>query len=727
MKEYKLKDYNFKENNDNFKNYKINYEAELNKAQLEAVTTKNGPVLVIAGAGTGKTKTLVYRAARLVEEKINPENILLLTFTKKAALNMLKRASAILDERCSKISGGTFHSFASSLLRRYARFIGFSENFVIIDENDAENAIGIIRAKLGFNKTEKRFPSKHTIAEVISKSVNKNISIEHVLNSDYPHFIDNVEEIKLIQIEYIRYKKEKMLMDYDDLLLYLKELLTKNDDIRKKISNFYKYIMIDEYQDTNKIQADLAYLLASEHNNLMVVGDDSQSIYSFRGANFENMMDFPKKYPNCKIITLEQNYRSTQPILDFTNAIIENAVQKYSKKLFSEIKGDIKPAYIETDDSFMQSKFVVQRVLELREEGVPLNKIAVLFRNAWHSNDLEIELKSANIKYVKYGGIKFTESAHIKDIISYLKISYNPLDAISWFRVLQLIEGIGEKTAEFIIEEVVENKKGIRFLKDLVLLEKDINLDISDKIKMTDKNNKDNANIQYEEKLEKNNNYNNQNFKNNFKEFNFNLPRIKNYKKSYKNLYKLFLLFESISSSNLTPFEMLQMVFDYYKPIFESKYDDFNKRFQDIESLFLISQRYKKISSFISDMSIEPIEENQYKTEQEDKDDEVLVLSTIHSAKGLEWHTVFLIYLIDGFIPSTMSLSSLEEIEEERRLLYVAATRAKQNLYLIKPNYSKLGGNYFQTSYSALSEVSRFLKENNILEKYTEKWVLSKE
>jgi DNA helicase-2/ATP-dependent DNA helicase PcrA len=697
MKEYKLKSYNIKKDI----NYKINYEDELNTAQLEAVKIKEGPVLVIAGAGTGKTKTLVYRTARLVEEGVSPENILLLTFTRKAALNMLKRASKILDERCSKISGGTFHSFANLILRKYAKFAGFNENFTIIDENDAENAIGIIRARLGYNKTEKRFPLKHTIARLISKSVNKNIPVEFILNTEYPHFMDSLEGIKIIQMEYTRYKKEKMLMDYEDLLLYLKLLLKENEEIRKKISNFYKYIMIDEYQDTNKIQADLAYLIASEHNNIMVVGDDSQSIYSFRGANFKNIMDFPKQYPNCKIITLEQNYRSTQPILDFTNALIENAREKYSKKLFTKIEGDLKPVYIETDDTFMQSKFVVQRILELREEGIPLNKMAVLFRNAWHSNDLEIELASANIKYAKYGGIKFTEAAHIKDIISYLKISYNPLDSISWFRILQLIEGIGEKTAEFITGEIVENKKGINFLKDLVFSGTEISgININEYKKRYD----DNKTLSQSDSL-----------------------KINYHKKYYKDLYKLFIMLEKLSGRNLTPFELINIAYDYYKPIFENKYDDFNKRFKDIESLLLISQRYKKLSSFLSDMTIEPIEKSQTHAEPEDKDDEILVLSTIHSAKGLEWHTVFVIYLVDGFLPSTMSLSSVEEIEEERRLLYVAATRAKQNLYLIKPNYSKKGGNYFQSSYCYLSEVTRFLKENNILEKYTEKWVLSNE
>ncbi|MCE5328960.1 ATP-dependent helicase, partial [bacterium] len=644
IKEYQLKSYNIKKNVD----YKINYESELNAAQLEAVKIKEGPVLVIAGAGTGKTKTLIYRVARLVEENTSPANILLLTFTRKAAINMLKRASAILDERCGKVSGGTFHSFANIMLRRYAKFVGFNENFTILDESDSEGAIGIIRAKLGYNKTEKRFPLKHTITEVISKSINKNTPIDFILNTEYPHFMDSLDGIKMIQMEYQKYKKEKMLMDYDDLLLYLELLLKENEKIRKKISNFYKFIMVDEFQDTNKIQANIACLLASEHKNLMVVGDDSQSIYSFRGANFKNIMDFPQLYPGCRIITLEQNYRSTQPILDLTNALIENAREKYSKKLFTKKEGDIKPVYVETDDPNMQSKFVVQRILEIREEGVPLNNIAVLFRNAWHSNDLEIELAAANINFTKFGGIKFTEAAHIKDIISYLKVFHNQMDSISWFRILQLIEGIGEKTAEFITNEIVESNKGISFLRDLVYLGAEIG-----GISMSDYKKRDPENKSIGQPF---------------------TSRVNYQKKYYKDLYKLFVMLENLSGKNLSPYELIKIVFDYYKPIFESKYDDFNRRLKDIESLLLISQRYKKLNAFLSDMTIEPIRESQSRADPEDSDDEELVLSTIHSAKGLEWHTVFIIYLVDGFLPSTMSMSSIEEIEEERRLLYVAAT-----------------------------------------------------
>jgi DNA helicase-2/ATP-dependent DNA helicase PcrA len=453
------------------RSFTIKYEEELNGAQLKAVEITDGPVLVIAGAGTGKTRTLVYRVARLVESGINPASILLLTFTRRAAYEMLRRASSTLDERCSKVSGGTFHSFANTILRKYAGLIGFNNNFTILDRSDAEDAINVIRTQLGFHKKEKRFQKKATILKVISKSINKSCTIEDVLKEDYPQFIDNLRDIQKINEQYKVYKRAKSIMDYDDLLIYLKILLEENNLVRTKLSNFYKYIMIDEYQDTNKLQANIARLLASEHQNIMVVGDDSQSIYAFRGASFKNIMDFPKIFPDTKTITLEENYRSTQPILDLTNEIIRYANKKYPKNLFTKREGNQKPVFIEAENENYQSKFIVQRVLELREEEIPLNDIAVLFRAGWHSNDLEIELVSHNIPFVKHGGFKFIETAHVKDVIAHLRIVFNPLDAVSWHRILLLIEGIGNKTANDIITEIVDNGKGLEFFKVNTCLE----------------------------------------------------------------------------------------------------------------------------------------------------------------------------------------------------------------------------------------------------------------
>ena len=665
MKKYILKKISTERKAD----YQIGYEDKLNSAQLEAAVQQKGPMLVIAGAGSGKTRTLVYRAVRLIEDGVNPESILLLTFTRKAASEMLRRASRILDERCSNISGGTFHSFANIILRRYAKLIGFANNFSILDRKDAEDVVGLIRTNMGYHKSKERFPQKATISDVISKALNKDCPIETVLKEGYPHFAQNLKDIKKIQKEYSSYKKNRSIMDYDDLLVYLEKLLSSNDEIRGKLSNFYRYIMIDEFQDTNKLQARIAYYLASNHKNIMVVGDDSQSIYSFRGANFKNIMDFPKKYKDARIIKLEQNYRSTQPILDFTNELIRFAKESYRKTLYTKKEGEQKPVYIESQDDNYQSKFIVQRILELREEGVPLNDIAVLFRSSWHSVDLEIELMSHNIPFVKYGGLKFTEAAHIKDILAYLKVAYNPMDSVSWHRILLLIEGIGPQTASNLIGGIVDSGRGVDYLKEGSYL-----------------------NRKYSGDLE-----------------------------------KLYSTLEMISGKKSPLSDKVKAVLGIYDPIMKEKYDDFNKRVNDVNSLEVIAQRYNELEDFLVDLTLEPLDERQARTEPEDKDEDKLVLSTIHSAKGLEWHTVFIISLIDGYVPSTYALFTAEEIEEERRLLYVAATRAKQNLYLVKPDIKSVGGNYYDRTYQKLTEVSRFLSDGKILDDFVEKWSLADE
>lgn len=645
---------------------KVDYEGELNEAQLRAVETLEGPLLVIAGAGSGKTRTLVYRVARLVEEGVEPERILLLTFTRKAAREMLRRAEKLLDERCGKVSGGTFHSFANLVLRRYAPFVGFESNFTIIDRGDGEDIINLIRSELGLHRRGRRFPQKKAILDVISKSINKGITLGEALVEEYPQFKDDLPYIEKIAQEYQRRKKEKSIMDYDDLLVYLKKLLDENDEVRRKLSSYYRYIMIDEYQDTNKLQAEIARLLASEHGNIMAVGDDSQSIYSFRGANFRNIMDFPKIFPNTKVITLEENYRSTQPILDLTNEIIRHAKEKYSKTLFTRRQGGAKPIYIEAKTENMQSRFVVQRVLELREEGVPLGDIAVLFRSGWHSNDLEIELARANIPFVKWGGFKFVETAHVKDVLAHLRVVSNPRDSFSWQRVLLLVEGVGPKAALELIAEIVDGRGGYQVLRS--------------------------------EKYAK-----------------------KRYGDGIARLHDVLL---EMSRPGMHPGDQIRALIDYYKPIVERKYDDFPKRLGDLDSLARIAERYQSTESFLADLALEPLELTEVGVLPEEEREEKLVLSTIHSAKGLEWHTVFIIFLVDGYLPSAYSLSSEEELEEERRLLYVAATRAKENLYLIKPGLEYPGRSYFDYTYYGFTKCSRFLTEGDALTKYVEWWTL---
>jgi DNA helicase-2/ATP-dependent DNA helicase PcrA len=635
-------------------NKKIDYKNELNKAQLEAVESISGPYLVIAGAGSGKTRVLVHRVAYLVEQGVRPEQILLLTFTRRAAEEMLRRASLLLDERCKKISGGTFHSFANMILRKYAKLLEISNNFTILDQADAEDALNLVRTQLGYHKSEKRFPRKHAILEVISKSLNKSEDIADVLYDEYPQFLEFSEEIKRIRQEYNKYKRQKSLLDYDDLLVFLKNLLSKHEDVRASLCAKYKYIMVDEYQDTNKLQAHIACLLAADHANIMVVGDDAQSIYSFRGANFKNIIDFPKIFKNTKIITLEENYRSTQPILNLTNAVISQAKEKFEKHLYTKKKEGSIPVFLDCADENSQSQFVADKILELREEGIALKDIAVLFRSGWHSNDLEIELASRNIPFAKYGGQKFVEAAHIKDILSYLRIAYNAQDQVSWLRALLLIPKIGPKTAAKIIEAVITN--------------------VSD-----------------DQLLRKN-----------------------------EDLVKLLELLKSVDCQRDAPAKLIEKFLDYYQPLLKVKYDDFNKRLNDLDSLLRIAERYKTTEQFLVDMALEPPERSLVEAGKKDRHDAALTLSTIHSAKGLEWHTVFLIYVAEGHLPSYLSLETEEKVEEERRLFYVAATRAKVNLFLLKPHIDRSPRSFIDGGGSVFTQVSRFLEQGGLLNKFVD-------
>ena len=631
----------------------IDYKKELNPAQLEAVQSTQGQYLVIAGAGSGKTRTLVYRVAFLVEKDVKPEEILLLTFTRKAAEEMLTRASTLLDERCRKVSGGTFHSFANSILRKYAKLLGISNNFTILDRTDSEDVVNLIRTQLGFNKQDKRFPRKRAIMEIISISVNKSAPIDDVIYDEYPQFMEWTDEIKKISGEYAKYKYSKSLLDYDDLLVYLKNLLEKHENVRLALSNKYKYIMVDEYQDTNKLQAYIVCLLACEHKNIMAVGDDSQSIYSFRGANFKNIMDFPKIFKGAKIITLEENYRSTQPILNMTNEVIRFSEEKFEKNLYTKKQGGKLPVFVDAEDENSQSKYIADKVLALREEGIELKDMAVLFRSGWHSHDLEVELANRNVPFVKYGGQKFVEAAHIKDVISYLRILHNRHDQVSWHRALLLLKGVGPKTAERIISELMVNKSGFALGEKFV------------------------------EKI--------------------------------AGLGELLELLKGIDEERQDPAQIIHIFLKYYQPLLKDKYDDFNKRLNDLDSLERIASRYKRLEQFLTDMALEPPERNIIEPGSRDKDDSPLVLSTIHSAKGLEWHTVFVIYVAEGHLPSYLSLEDKDALEEERRLFYVAVTRAKENLFLLKPHIDRSPRSYFDAAGSVFTTVSRFLEEGDIL------------
>lgn len=638
--------------------YKVNYEEDLNEAQLEVVKSKDGPILVIAGAGSGKTKTLTYRVARLIEDGIKPENILLLTFTKKAAAEMLSRATIVLDNRCEKVAGGTFHSFANIILRKYSKLLGLKNNFTIMDRADCEDVINHIVGQL-FPKKEKRFPKKSTLLDIYSKSINKVTPTKQIIADEFPQFAHCEDKIIEVHKAYVAYKRENSVLDYDDLLLYIKLLLENNDGLRKRLSNEYKYIMLDEYQDTNTLQADVIRLLASEHNNIMAVGDDAQSIYSFRGANYRNILDFPRLFENTKIIKLEQNYRSTQNILKLTNEIISKAKEKYTKNLFSNIVSPQVPALICAKDTQMEADFICQRILELLDEDISLSDICVLTRNARMSYNLEIELSKRAIPFQKFGGPKFMETAHIKDVVAHLRVILNPDDVISLTRILLLLKGVGASTVNNIMPII----KG----------------DLKPDIKL--------------------------------------LPSNKS--QSLTPLFKTLGQLRDYSTTK-KPEEIVSAVINYYRPILKDKYDDFSKREKDLDHFEYLSTQYSNLEDFISDLALEPPDASVEGMYKKNSDDEALTISTIHSAKGLEWDSVFIIGAVDGRFPSAYSFNSEEEMDEELRLMYVATTRAKNNLYITYPVDM-----YDYSMNMVLSKPSRFL--DGIPDDILERWDITEE
>jgi DNA helicase-2/ATP-dependent DNA helicase PcrA len=622
----------------------IDYAAALNAQQLAAVTAGEGPALVIAGAGSGKTRTLVYRVAYLIDSGIDPSQILLLTFTRKSAQEMLNRAGELIGVRSEHVRGGTFHSVANMLLRRYGRSIGLEPGFTILDRGDAEDLIALVRAQLGLNEKDKRFPRKGTIAEMFSKSENTLRPLGEIVVEEFDHFSDHLDALEQLQRGYQSAKRQRQLVDYDDLLVLLRRLVMEDEEIRRTISSLFRYILVDEYQDTNRLQADVVRHLASTHQNVMVVGDDAQSIYAFRGATFKNIMEFPALFPGTTIYKLEENYRSTQPILDLANTIIEEATEKYSKHLFTRKLDGPLPVLVEAAGENPQSRFIAQKILELREEGVPLGEMAVLFRSSFHSFDLEIELSRHGLPFVKRGGVKFIETAHVKDLLAHLRVVANPLDAVSWHRVLMLVEGVGPKKAKDVMAALVKSDKPFDTLCEMT-------------------------------------------------------------GRSGKGLRDLALTLESLAGSgDLRPAEHVNHIYEYYLPILKNQYDDYPKRMRDLDHLQTIAEGYQEVETFLADLALEPPDGSVAGVEATDRDDERLVLSTIHSAKGLEWQCVFVIWIVDGRFPSVYSFSEDEGLEEERRLFYVSVTRAKRHLYLTYPiNVFDRGSGMI------LSKPSRFL------------------
>ena len=609
----------------------IDYEKELNEAQYNAVMTTEGPLLIVAGAGTGKTRTLVYRVARLVEIGAKPESVLLLTFTRRAATSMLTRAAALADARCQRVSGGTFHSLGHSVLRKFSELAGVTRNFTVLDQSDTEDLLDLLKRQIKQAK-DHRLPRKRTIAAIFSMMVNKVMPLKTVLNQEYPQFIDERRPLEELFNAFEDFKRSRQMLTYDDLLVRFQEALGESQELRDQLSNQYRYIMVDEYQDTNKLQAQIVKLMTSRHDNVAVVGDEFQSIYSFRGASHQNMLEFPKLFRSARIIKLEENYRSTQPILDVANAIIEDVKESFKKRLFSRIEGGQAPVVVGARDENEQSRFVAQRIDELRQEGVPLSEIAVLFRSSSHSFDLEIELGKQQIPFRKFGGIRFAESAHIKDALSFLRVVNKPSDTLSWFRMLKLIDHVGDATVYQILEHLGVEQKEFRSARTKEGL---------------------------------------------FRK----LHRFPGRASYQTQLTRLARVLTTVLESK-SPGEQLSSVLRFYRPFLKNKYDDSQRRSRDLEHLQSIAKRYKSSAKLLEDVALDPTEAINGNARRSGG---FVTLSTVHSAKGLEWDNLFVIWMTDGWFPSNRFQDEFDDLEEERRLLYVATTRARKDLSFVYP------------------------------------------
>ncbi|PJZ30770.1 ATP-dependent helicase [Leptospira kmetyi] len=633
----------------------MSWKEELNPAQLEAVLTQEGPVLVLAGAGTGKTKTIVSRLAHLVSSGIPASSILLLTFTRKAAREMILRASSIGDSKCADVQGGTFHSFCSGVLRKFAPVLGISSDFTILDEADVLDVFQFLRNEKDFGKTKSRFPSNETLVSIHGEIQNTGKNLQAILEKDYPQFIQRFEDITLIFGDYKIYKSERSLLDYDDLLYFTKDLLSNHPGVRSALSEKYRFVMVDEFQDTNKVQAHIACLLASEHSNLMVVGDDAQCIYTFRGASVRGILDFPKIFSNTKTVFLEKNYRSTPAILNLANAVLHNFAEKYDKYLFTDNENGPVPAVLQFTDELEEAEGIADILLQKKEEGIPFQRMSVLFRAGWNSNQLELVLAKRNIPFVKFGGRKFIETAHIKDLLSFLKILLNPLDSVSWIRVLKLIPGIGNAKSNDLLEKIRMSSGSFEVLS--------------------------------EEKG----------------------SSIEKYLSPLLNLYRKHKEGSSVVKNIAADF------IDYYRVLLEKNYDDYKRRSEDLDSVLGFALKYDSLGAFLSDLTMDSASLSLDKIKPDNQESDLLNLSTVHSAKGLEFDVVFILNSTEGVFPSNKNTDT----EEERRLFYVAITRARKELFLTRPSLAQSRSGPYYT------KLSRFLSEIQSPEKVYELKLMS--
>ncbi len=617
----------------------IDYEQELNPEQFQVVMEEGGPLLIIAGAGSGKTRTLTYRVARLVESGIPPERILLATFTNKAARSMLTRVESLISREIGSLWGGTFHHCAYLTLRANAARLGFERNFSILDSEDARQLINTCITEVGVDAKTDKFPRADVVGEMISLALNTETPLPDVIFSRYPFFSHRGEEIADVAARYRMRKKSLNVMDFDDLLFNWRELLLHFPAVREVYAERFLHILVDEYQDTNRLQAEIMDLLASRHRNLMVVGDDSQSIYSFRGANYENIMRFPDRYPDCRIFKLETNYRSTPEILHLANLCITNNENQFQKTLRAVRDQGLRPVLVPARNVLQQADFIAQRILELHRSGIPLGEMAVLYRAHFHSMEVQMELTRRGVPFEIRSGIRFFEQAHIKDVTAYLRIIVNPRDELAWKRVLGLYPKLGKAT----VEKIWRHLDGLSDPRAAV------------------------------------------------HESDFCGCTVKTATPGLKRFQETFCALHDTSSTN--PQELIEVILrNGYRDLLRERYTDAASREEDLVQLANFSARFPSIEGFLSELALlTGVSENQAEDSTEDR----VVLTSIHQAKGLEWTSVFMVWCSEGMMPLARALKEPGGEEEERRLFYVASTRAKDHLYFCYPltDYSRGMGN----------------------------------
>ena len=648
----------------------VDYAAELNEQQLAAVTAPPGPLLVIAGAGSGKTRTLTYRVAYLLENGIDPRNVLLLTFTNKAAREMLNRVANLLPMDASGIWGGTFHSVGNRMLRRHGSALGYSSGFTIMDREDQKDLIEVVVASAGIDPKEIRFPKGDVLAEIFSFVVNTEKPLEELLAEKFPYFLPLLDKIKGVYDRYKKKKKATNSMDFDDLLEKTLSMFQQHERIAAFYRRQFQFILVDEYQDTNKIQADLVDLLARDHRNVMVVGDDAQSIYSWRGANFQNILEFPKRYPDAQVFKIEMNYRSVPEILEVANAAIAANIQQFRKHLSATRESNAtKPALVALNAAAEQAQFVAQRILELRDEGVDLRDIAVLYRAHYHAIELQLELSRRGVPYQITSGIRFFEQAHIKDVTAFIRFVANPRDEVACKRMVKLLPGIGNRTAANLWREWENalNERGeITSWSERLLA-----MRVSAKSK-------------------------------------------KAWEQLAHTLDEIAPGGQPNSSSDMIT-SIVEAIYDDYAKVTFTNYE---LRREDLNQLAVFARQFKDVHEFLAQLAlISNVDAEAAPNQAADK--EAVNLSTVHQAKGLEFHTVFVIWLTEGMFPSSRSLDTRAALEEERRLFYVAITRARDELYLIYPQL-RLSGGYGDV----FQRPSRFLQE--IPSELVEDWQVTK-